>query len=131
MLFVPLFVQAQKVTIKADVVRTLAEFWLKNVKITDIKTDSLLIGSTDQQLVTALAVKQYTDSTLASRRVSGVLPQIGYVLKWDGARWVPGPDLQGSGGGSGGAAYERRTVNFTPGQFFLKFQGQSQHPWMM
>ena len=122
MLFSPFAASAQKVTIKADVLRVLQEFWMKSVKITDVSKDSLFIAANHNKLVTQLAIKQYSDSTLAGRRVSGVLPMTGYVPKWDGSRWVPQPDLQGSGG-SGGSSFEWRTVTYSTGDFTFTVAG--------
>lgn len=33
--------------------------------------------------------------------VSGATPQVGYVLKWEGTRWIAAPDAQASGGSGG------------------------------
>ena len=73
-------------TLLTDILKVTQEFVLNSQKVTAISIDTLLAAATDQQLVTAKAVRAYAWK-LGGRAVSSTVPNIGDALVWNGTRW--------------------------------------------
>jgi hypothetical protein len=73
-----------------DILRAKQQFSLGQpyTTVTQINVDTLLTSASNQQLVTALAVKKYADK-LGGRAVATTAPVSGQALVWDGTKWTP------------------------------------------
>lgn len=95
-LMTSLQVAAQRTTI-TDILKVTQKIVLDSREVTSISIDTTLATATDQQLVTAKAVRAYA-CKLGGRPVSSNAPTTGQALVWNGTRWGPA-DVSGGGGG--------------------------------
>lgn len=88
-----------------DIAKITQKLTLNGTNVTSISTDTTLASPTNNQLVTARAVRDYAWK-IGGRPVSSTAPSSGEVLKWDGTKWAPATD----GGGGGGDDWGTQVV---------------------